>query len=153
MATGLVHLHNLLRWVVIIFAVLTVIKAMRGMGGNKPFTNGDRKTALFFTISFDIQLLIGLIIYFMNGWFKVLTSGGGVMKNEYHRFFAVEHLIGMVIALILAHRGSSAVKKNIPDASKFKQLFWYSLLSLIVILAMIPWPFRELIGRPWFPGM
>lgn len=153
MENGLLHLHNLLRWVVILLAVLTIVKAMRGMGGNKAFTAGDKKTALFYMISFDIQLLIGLALYFLKGWFNTLTSGGGVMKNEYHRFFAVEHMIGMLIALILVHLGYSAVKKNIPDATKFKRLFWYSLLSLIITLAMIPWPFRELVGRPWFPGM
>lgn len=154
MENGLLHLHNLMRWVVIILAVLTVLKALRGMGGNKSFTAGDRKTAMFYMISFDIQLLIGLAVYFLSskGWFRMLTAGG-VMKNEYQRFFAVEHAIGMLIALILVHRGYSAVKKNIPDATKFKRLFWYSLLSLIITLAMIPWPFRELVGRPWFPGM
>ncbi len=152
MENGLLHLHNLLRWVVLIFGVLTVIKSLGGMSGNKPFSAGDRKTAMFYMISFDVQLLIGLVLYFMKGWHNVLTSGG-VMKNEYHRFFAVEHLVGMLIALILVHRGYSAVKKNIADSTKFKRLFWYSLLSLIIVLAMIPWPFREAVSRGWFPGM
>lgn len=151
METGILHLHNLMRWVVIVLAVITILKAMSGMGGNKPFSAGDRKTALFYMISFDIQLLLGLALYFLNGWHNMLTAGG-VMKDEYRRFFAVEHLVGMLIALILVHKGYNAVKKNIPDATKFKRLFWYSLLSLIITLAMIPWPFRE-VGRVWFPGM
>jgi len=153
MSQGLLHLHNLLRWAVVIFAVLTVIRSFRGMGGDKTFSAGDRKTALFYMISVDLQAALGLGLYFLNGWFNVLTSGGGVMKNEYHRYFAVEHMVGMLIVLIFVHRGYSAVKKNIDDRTKFKRLFWSSLISLIIILAMTPWPFRELIGRPWFPGM
>jgi len=152
MSGGLLHLHNLLRWVVIIFALLTVIRSLGGLNGRKPFTAGDRKVAMFYMISFDVQLLIGLALYFMNGWFNVLTSGG-VMKIPVQRFFAVEHLAGMLIALVLVHIGYAAIKKPISDAAKFRKLFWYSLISLIIVLAMIPWPFREAVSRSWFPGM
>ncbi len=75
------------------------------------------------------------------------------MKDKVARFFVVEHTIGMLLAIILVHIMYASVKKNIDDTAKFKKLFWYSLISFIIILASIPWPFRELISRPWFPGM
>lgn len=153
MSQGLLHLHNFLRWVVLLFVVLTLVRSMSGMGGKKAFTAGDRKTALFMMISADVQLLLGLALYFMKGWMDVLGSGADVMSNKYNRFFAVEHAIGMLLAIILIHVGYSAAKKNIPDAAKFKKLFWFTLIALLVILVTIPWPGRELIGRPLFPGM
>jgi hypothetical protein len=153
MEQGLLHLHNFLRWLVLLFAILVLVRSMSGMGGNKAFAAGDRKMALFLMITCDVQLLLGLALYFMKGWFNVLTSGGDVMSNKGARFFAVEHIFGMLIAIILVHMGYTAIKKNITDAAKFKKLFWNVLIALIIILATIPWPFREIVGRPLFPGM
>jgi predicted Co/Zn/Cd cation transporter (cation efflux family) len=153
MQQGLLHLHNFMRWIVLLFALLTIIRGMRGMSGGKAFTGGDKKTAMFLMISCDIQLLLGLALYFMNNWFTVLTSGGDVMSNKYNRFYAVEHMFGMLVAIVLVHIGYASVKKNIADQAKFKKLFWYTLIAVVVIIATIPWPGRELIGRPLFPGM
>lgn len=153
MEQGLLHLHNFLRWVVLLFAVLTLVRSMRGLGGTNAFTGGDRKTALFLMISVDIQLLLGFALYFMKGWANVLASGAEIMSNKYNRFFAVEHITGMLIAIILIHIGYSASKKNISDTAKFRKLFWFTLIAIIIMLITIPWPGRELIGRPLFPGM
>ena len=152
MERGLLDLHNLLRWVVLILALITIMRSSGGLGGNKPFTQATKKMAMFLMISVDIQLLLGLSLYVMKGWFGLLMSGG-VMKNAYNRFFAVEHFLGMIIALVLIHVGYAATKKNVSDASKYKKLFWFTLIALVLILISIPWPFRENIARPWFPGM
>lgn len=152
----MLHLHNLLRWVVLLLAVITVFKSLSGLSGKKPFTPGDRKAALFFMISMDIQLLIGLVLYFTSafGIRNIQNQGmSAVMKDSASRFFAMEHGIGMIIAIIFAHVAYSAAKKSMDDGKKFKRVFWFSLLSLIVMLATIPWPFREAIARPLFPGM
>ncbi|RYE24964.1 MAG: hypothetical protein EOP51_05635 [Sphingobacteriales bacterium] len=142
-----------MRWVILVFILLTLIRSMRGMGGGKAFTAGDRKVAMFMMISADIQFLLGIDLYFMKGWFTVLTSGADIMANKVNRFFTVEHAVGMIIAIALIHIGYSSVKKNIADQAKFKKLFWFTLIALLVILITIPWPGRELIGRPMFPGM
>src|SRR5687767_2968774 len=114
MNQGLLHLHNVMRWVVLIFALVTLFRSFSGMTGRKAFTSGTRKTALFFMISCDIQLLLGLALYYLNGWYQMLSSGGEVMKNPAQRFFAMEHLALMLIAIILVHIGYSASKKDVP---------------------------------------
>jgi heme A synthase len=153
MESGLLHLHNLLRWIVLLFALLTLIKSFSGMNGTKEMTGKDTRLALFLLISVDIQLLLGLALYIQRGWFKVLSGGGEVMKNPALRFWSVEHISGMLIAIILIHIGYSATKKNIPDNQKFKRLFWFTLIGLLLMLVTIPWPFREVVGRPWLPGL
>ncbi len=152
MATGMLHLHNFMRWLVVLFALWTILKMMGGMSGSRSFTKADKRPALFLLISADVQLLLGLYLYINKGWLKVLT-GGGFMKNAAQRFWAMEHMVGMLIGIILIHVGYSAIKKNISDQAKFKKVFWYTLIGFIIILATIPWPFRELVGRPLFPGM
>lgn len=153
MLTGIQHLHNFLRWFVLLFALWTIVKSMGGMGGGRKFDKADKRPAMLLMITADIQLLLGLVLYAGKGWFNVLTSGG-FMKLPAQRFFAMEHALGMLIAIALIHIGYSAVKKDIPDTSKFKKLFWFTLVALVIILATIPWPFRESLGHhPLFPGM
>lgn len=152
MQQGLLHLHNFLRWFVLLFGILVIIRSMSGMGGNKTFGAGDKRMALFLLISADLQLLLGVSLYFTKGWFNVLKNGVD-MANKVNRFFAIEHMLGMLIAIILIHIGYSSIKKNITDSAKYKKLFWFTLIAFILIMVTIPWPFRELVGRPLFPGM
>lgn len=156
MYTGLLHLHNLLRWVILILLVVAILRHLAGMSGKKPFTNGDRKTGLFLMISAHIQLLIGLYQWFAGPWgLKLIQNAGGmgeVMKNAVWRFWAVEHLVGMLIAIILITIGRGVSKKNLPDQTKHKRTFWLFLVALIIILSVVPWPGRE-VGRPLLPGV
>jgi len=105
----------------------------------------------------DIMLLIGLYQWFTGPWgLKSLQQHGmsAVMKDPVNRFFAVEHPMGMLIAIILVHIGYSYSKKSIPDAIKHKRAIFYFGLALLIILISVPWPFRAIgIGRAWFPGM
>ena len=155
MYNGLLHLHNLLRWVILLLLVIAIIKAFVGMTSNKPLTNGDKKVSLFLMISAHIQLLIGLYQWLAGryGIFKAsVPEETSVMKDTFLRFYMVEHAVGMIIAIILITIGRGQVKKNISDTVKHKRMFWFYMIALILILATVPWPFREIIGRPWFPG-
>ncbi|HEY1031712.1 MAG TPA: hypothetical protein VGD89_08055 [Flavipsychrobacter sp.] len=156
MQQGLLHLHNFLRWFVLIFAIWTIFKTFSGMGSGRAFTKADKRPALFLMITCDIQLLLGLVLYTTGAWGikNIQNQGmGAVMKDSVSRFWAVEHIAGMLIAVVLVHIGYAAIKKNIADSAKFKKVFWFTLIALLIIIATIPWPFREMIGRPLFPGM
>lgn len=145
-------LHNLLRWAVLVFGLLAVIKGIGGMISKRPFSKSDDKAGLFFMIFCDIQLLIGLALYFGNSWFTQLKdSGAAVMKNAALRFFTIEHTTMMILAWLLVHVGRVVVKKASLESKHKKMLIFYGL-GLVIILASIPWPFREAIARPLFRG-
>ena len=102
-------------------------------------------------ISCDLQLLMGMILYFTGMWFDRVREGmAEVMKNPGERFFAVEHALMMIIAWILVHVGRTMVKKADTDVQKHKRTLIYFGIALLIILAMIPWPFRSEIARPLF---
>ena len=69
------------------------------------------------------------------------------MKDPYARFFAIEHLTGMLIAIILLHIGKAQGKKAINDRSKHRRTLVFYLLALLIILLSIPWPFRQIGAR------
>ena len=156
MYNGIVHLHNVLRWVILILLLVALIRHLSGMTGKKAFTAGDRKVDLFLMISAHVQLLVGLYQWFVGPWgMKLLNSVGfgAAMKDPVARFWIMEHNVGMLIGIILITVGRSATKKNISDVVKHKKAFWFFLIALIIILASVPWPWRAGIGRPILPGI
>ena len=146
-------IHSILRWAVLLFGVWAVLKAIGGLSAKRNYAAADNKTSLFFMISCDVQLLIGLVLYFGNSWFDMLKSNAAeVMKTSAMRYFAVEHALMMIIAWLLVHVGRSMVKRADTDAQKHKRTLVFFGIALVLILAMIPWPFRATgIGRQWFP--
>ena len=143
MESGLLHLHNFLRWVILFFLLIALIQSL----AKKP---GLRKTSLWLLIASYITLLIGLYQYFTSAvGYKLIQANGfaAVMKDGIMRFWAVEHISGMLIAIILITIARGKSKRG-----GYPVILY--LLALILILAVVPWPFRDLgIGRPWFPGM
>lgn len=153
MYQGLLHLHNFLRWVILALLIINVLRHL--MAAAKPFGDQDKKLGLFLMIAAHLTLVLGLYQYFAGDFgFKLWKAyGGEVMKIASVRFWAVEHITGMIVAVALITVGRGVFRKSIPDAAKHKRALILYILALIVILASIPWPFREGIARPWFPGM
>jgi len=148
MYTGLLHLHSFLRWIILLLLVIAIFMSLGGMTGKKPFTAGQKKIGLFLMIAAHIELLIGLYQWIFGPWgIKYLSNVG--MKDRVALFYGVEHITGMILAIVLITIGRGVSKKNIPDEVKQKRTFWFFLVALVIILALIPWPGRMAIGRPW----
>jgi glucan phosphoethanolaminetransferase (alkaline phosphatase superfamily) len=144
MYKGLLDLHNVLRWAILILLVIALLQAF----AKKP---GIRKSSLWLMICAHVTLLIGLYQWFTGTYgLKVIQEAGfgAVMKDAASRFWAVEHISGMLIAIILITIARSKAK-----VLNYQVAAWLYLIALIILLVTIPWPFREGIGRPWLPGM
>lgn len=154
METGLLHLHNLLRWIILILLLLSIVKAYSGWQGKKTLSSGDKKLWLFTMISAHITLLIGLYQVAFGRFGFVTTSlpeGTSLMKDTFYRFFWIEHPVGMIAAIVCITLGRGMAKKTVSDEVKYKKAFYFFLVALILILVTIPWPFREIVGRPLMP--
>tara|TARA_B100000497_G_scaffold125844_1_gene163228 strand:- start:959 stop:1414 length:456 start_codon:yes stop_codon:yes gene_type:complete len=150
MLTGLQHMHSLLRYVLLIFLVWSTVNALLKMRGKKPFIAIDNKLSLYTFILAHVQLLLGLALYFIgaNG-FKLFEKGmSAVMSVSVFRFFAVEHIVGMLVAIALITVGRVKSKKLTDDIAKHKTTFTFFVIALLIILVTIPWPFRNM-GTAW----
>ena len=145
----LVIIHSLVRWLILLFGIWAVIRAFIGVSGKSAYGASDAKAGLFFMIFLDIQMLLGIILLFVSPY--VSFDMGTTMKTPGLRFFTVEHTIMAIIAIALVHIGRGKIKKLTDDAKKHRTALIFFGLALIVILALIPWPFREALGRGWFP--
>jgi len=145
-------LHNLARWAVVITSIIAIGRAYRGWFGKREWAKMDDRAGLLFVTLFDTQVLIGLILYF---FFSVasqvtLSNFGTAMKDPVDRFFGLEHLLLMVVALAIAHVGRIRTRKAVEALSKHKQAALFYSVSVLVILFAIPWEGLPDIGRPLF---
>lgn len=146
--TALLHLHSSFRYVVLALIVGAVINSIIGITSKKPFTSTSKRLALFALIFSHLQLLGGLILYFIGPrGLKSLLHVEGVMSDSVARFFAVEHISMMIIAIALITIGYVKAKNKTVDRAKFMTILSYYGIALVIIFIMIPWPFLKEFGR------
>ena len=144
-------LHSLVRWLVVIFAILALVRAYRGWFKGLSWGKSDNRAGILFTSILDTQFLLGLVLYFLfSPWTaRLFANFSAGMKNPVEAFFGLEHVIPMVIAIILAHVGRAKARKATDAVVKHRTTaVWFSI-SVVLILAAIPWPFL-VYGRPIF---
>lgn len=151
MYTTIILLHSLLRWVVLATGVFAVVRGISGWRSGRQWTRADDRAARWFTSALDLQMLLGLLLYF---WLSPITTAalldfGSVMGNGGLRFWAIEHPFGMIVGIALAHIGRGRLRKIGADARRHRTAAIFFTLSLLVILASIPWP-GSAQGRPLF---
>jgi len=149
---SVIIIQSLLRYAVVLLGIWTVMNAISGINSKRDFSRSDNLSNLLFMISCDIQLLIGLILYFGGPWFNMLKSGmGNVMGNSMNRFFAVEHISMMLLAWVLVHIGRAKVKKAETNSEKHRKMLVFFGIAFFLIMISIPWPFRAALGKGWLP--
>jgi hypothetical protein len=144
MYSGLVHAHSGLRWVALLLLVAAVFVSISRWRGHQTFTGGNRKLYLFTLISVHLQLVLGLILYFISPRVNV----GGI-SDRVVRFYTVEHITIMLLAIILVTVGYSRSKRATNATQKHRLVGIFYGIGLLLILAGIPWAFRNLGAGNW----
>ena len=137
------HTHSGLRWVALILILLAIYNSVTA----KEFGKRQKLINLFSMVSLHTQLILGLVLYFISPRVRFYQ---GWMKDAEDRFYGMEHLAGMVIAIALITFGYVKSKKGTTPAEIYKPIKLFYIIGLILILASIPWPFRANLGGGWF---
>lgn len=138
MYTGLQHAHSGLAYLLLAALIFAIVFTLIGFMGKKPFTEGNRKVALIGLISAHIQLLIGLVLYFVSP-LGMSNFSGANMKDSTSRLYMLEHPLMMILAIVLITVGYSKAKKLQDSNQKYKKILIFYTLGLILILSRIPW--------------
>jgi hypothetical protein len=142
-------IHSWLRWMVVLAGLFAIGSAVSGIAKKRGWSAMDDRAGLFFTIALDVQMLLGLVLYFLLSPLTRAAMGdfGAAMGDSLLRFWAVEHVFGMLVGIALAHRGRSRVRAIQDTAKKHRVAAVFYTLALIAVLASIPWPGMPA-GRP-----
>lgn len=151
MYSGLLVTHSYLRYVILALILLTLFRSFSGWMGKKAYSPLDRKLTLFSVIGAHTQLVIGLTMYFMSPMVKAgMADMGAAMKDPILRFYTIEHIGMMVLAITFITIGSAKAKRAKDATAKHKKTFIFFLLAILLILASIPWPFMATgAGKGW----
>jgi hypothetical protein len=138
----LLFVHSWLRWAVLIVAVIAIFNAFGGWLSKSPFGKKDNALQASFVGLMHTQLLIGLILYFFLSPLGSAAFEGGmgaVMKNGALRYWAVEHITVMILAVIVAQVGRSISKKAQTAPKKHRVSAIAFSVALVLMLSRIPW--------------
>ena len=143
MYTTVLLLHSWIRWIALVACVGVTLAALRGK------VNGEKSVAdrwgLVAMMTLDLQMLLGLVLYLglSPNMQEILNNFGESMKRADTRFYAVEHISAMFIAIVLSHIGRVLARKAATTAAKRMRLLVTFGLATILIIVGMPWP-----GRP-----
>jgi hypothetical protein len=141
----LVTSHSGLRWLLLIMALGSIGYAINGLITKREIDDIDDRLNKFTVVFAHIQLVMGLMLYFLTERYSGID-----MSDPVSRFWGVEHLVGMLVGIALITVGRAKYKRGNTDHAKLKATVIYFSLGLLMILATIPWPFRENLGKAWF---
>lgn len=144
-------LHSWWRWVVLALALVATVRAVGGNLKRRPWTGADRRVNMFTTIALDIQLLLGLCLYFFLSPLttQALRDFGAAMRTPGLRYWAIEHIGTMLVAVVLAHVGNVRARKATSDAARHLRGALLFGGVLLFLLLGTPWPGLTN-GRPLF---
>ena len=136
----MLHLHSILRWAVLGLLLFALIKSVIGLIQKKDFTDKDGKIGLYLMMFAHLQLLLGLFLYFSQGWATAPMAES--MKDATMRFWKVEHIFAMILAIVFITIGRIKTKKLSESAKRHKTAVIFYGLSLLIVLWAIPWGTR-----------
>ena len=150
MYTTILALHSWIRWIALVAGIGATIMAMRGSSG--PSGNGQSdRWGLVLVTALDLQMLLGLIMYFAVSptMDAIRANFGASMRDPVARFWAVEHIAAMFVAVVLVHVGRVLGRKATnPDSTRMKLFVCFGIATVLMLLS-IPWPGLRA-GRPLF---
>lgn len=134
-------LHSYWAYLVLIVLIIAVVNALIKMFGDKEYGAKDFRIALFTLIVSHIQLLVGLVLYFVSPRLQAFSElgMGGVMKDAVNRLYLVEHPFMNIIAVALITIGYSKHKKKLTSKAKLKPIAIFYTIALLMLLSRIPW--------------
>jgi hypothetical protein len=142
MYTGLFHTHSLLRYFILISLVVVIVKAILGLINKQAYGKWDNKLGLYLFIFTHMQLLIGLILYFVSPFVKF---GPDTMSDKTTRYWTVEHILMMLIAVVLITLARTTSKRMTSDEGKHRRMLIFNGIALVVIVATVLMSGRQLL--------
>ena len=140
MDSTILSLHSYWAYLVLIILIIAVGNALFKTFGDKEYSANDFRISLFALIVSHIQLLIGMILYFVSPRFELWSElGGKVMSNSIARLYLVEHPFVNIIAIALITIGYSKHKKKLTSNAKLKTIATFYTIALVLFLSRIPW--------------
>ena len=142
MYNGILIAHSYLRYIVLVMLIVVIITSLVGLINKKPYSNTDNKLSLGLFISTHLQLLLGLILFFVS---PAVQFSADAMKDPSTRYWLVEHNTAMIIAIVFITLARTTSKKMAGSEARHKRMLIFNLIALAIIIATISISGRDFI--------
>lgn len=140
MYTGLKHIHTFLPYLIFIALAASLILSLMKRNNAGPLDSLTKRFYLFTLIFTHTQILLGIVLYFVSPITKnAMEDFGAAMRESAIRFYAVEHVLTMILAAVAITIGNSKAKKATTGKKAYNSILLYFTIALILILIRIPW--------------
>ncbi len=140
MYSFLKSVHSFIPYILLFLLMVSILVFTIKWVSKRNFAKGDKMLALFTLIFSHVQFLVGLILYFISPLVTTaFKNSDQIMSNDTYRFYAVEHILTMLLAVIMITLGYRKSKKAGTATAKFRNLTLLYLLGFILMLSRIPW--------------
>jgi hypothetical protein len=145
------YVHSYLRWGVLAFAAIVCVVSARGFMSGGEWTQAHERLHVAFVAMVDAQFTLGALLYlWLSPYVRAFYAGPGTaMKDATLRFYGIEHVFSMVVAVSIIHFTRVRSKRPAAPALRHRRVLLGTLAALVLILVAIPWPFLPY-GRPLF---
>jgi hypothetical protein len=151
MYSTLLCLHSIVRWVLLTALLFSVYRAYRGVTSGRPFSKKDNSLRHWTATIAHVQLIIGIFLYIKSPVVQYFFANfHEAMQHADASFFGLVHISLMFISIVILTIGSAMAKRKPTNQQKYKTMFMWFGLALLIILVAVPWPFSPLAQRPYF---
>ncbi len=133
--------HYFIMVLLLVGLLYTVGRSVVMKSKGQAFGNTEEKLTLITMILAHTQLLLGFVLYFVGPWFGMFGNMGDVMKDSYSRLLMIEHPLTMLIAITLLTIGRAKIKRETDSDKRYKQVFIFFGIALVLIVIRIPWQY------------
>jgi hypothetical protein len=119
----IVGVHNLVRWLIVIVAVVAMVRYALVLAGRARSSGMDRGLASGYTGLLDLNVLLGLIIIV-----GLSISAGQVALGW------LEHAVTNIVGVVVAHVFAQRAKKQTDDKAAMRQRLTGVVVSILIII-------------------
>lgn len=149
MYSTLLLLHSWFRWVAVLLLAGAIVAAWSGLRTGRAFSRADNALRHWTATAAHLQLVLGILLYLQSPVVRFFFSAPATaLQHRETLFFSLVHSVLMVGGVVVVTIGSALAKRRLTDAAKFKTMFLWFLLTFVILLVAIPWPFSPLATRP-----
>lgn len=153
MYSALLVVHSVVRWAVLGLVIAALARSASALRSGRAYEEGDRKLGGAMLGMIHLQVVLGLVLHL--GLSPIvqaaIAAGGAAMRDKVLRFWFVEHLTMGLLVAVIATVVRVRTRKAEGDSNKHRATAMGAGVVLLLIFAMIPWPFRKAVGRSLLP--
>ena len=145
MYTGLLDTHSLLRYLILLFLILVIVKSFMGFSNKRPFGKTDEMLGLTLFSLTHTQLIVAIVLYFVS---PLVKFSGESMKDPVVRYWTAEHIVIMLAAIVMITMARITAKKMKDDTSRHKRILIFNSIALVLIIMAIAMSKRGFFSLP-----